>query len=102
MIVKLIMFSIAMTIFILLVKKVLIPAFAPEEPVKSDGKNADHIQKFDNAFDNLKGSITQMEEVVDEIGTAEEEALKFAENAADTIKQGKKIIKQVSKIKGEE
>lgn len=90
-----------MTIVILLVKKVLIPAFAPEESVKSDGKNTDHIQKFDNAFENLKGSITQMEEVVDEVSTAEKDALQFAEDAASTVKQGNKIIKQVSKIKGE-
>jgi len=92
------MFIVAVTIVIALVKKLLIPAFAEEAPNKQD---SDHIEKFDKAFENLKGSITQMEEVIDEVSSAEKDALKFAEEAASTVKHGKKIIKQVSKIKEE-
>jgi len=101
LIIKLIMFIVSMGIVILVVKKVLIPAFSQAEPAKLDKKDADQIQKFSDAKENLNESITQMEEAVGDIGVAEEKALKFAETASSTIKQGKKIIKQVSKINEE-
>ena len=101
MIVKLVMFIVSVATVILVVKKVLIPAFSQAEPAKLNKKDADQIQKFDDAKENLNQSITQMEEAVGDIGVAEEKALQFAETASSTIKQGKKIIKQVNKINEE-